>query len=420
MRDYVRISLETHLFFARIMKEHSLFLQAGFVAKDAEWIQRAEFFRVQFEDLLRRTVQISNRMISENVLKSEELVTCFTVDAERRTSALSGIPIDSRIAMAEKNLECGCDFEVTREMVQMVHRLNERAVWLLNGLIDFKERILRAVKECRMFTTNYPLLVDHILREAKLYRETVEGLMQNQRVCFRNLQNQEEFWNCIMMEHALFIRGLLDPCEAELIDTADEFAKDFQRLLERARRQDCRASEMQCRDCCDNETREADRRERNDERRERNEERRERNDERCGCNDERRERNEDRRERNNECCDCKNHMDERRMNNARMDERRMNEMRMNERRMNEAREAERRMNENRMAEHCERNTRERSLQEITLEKTIELRDFKAAGTQGLLNCQIQSIILPLLADHVLREANHYIRILEHGYQWQEG
>ena len=378
MRDYVRISLETHLFFARIMKEHSLFLQAGFVAKDAEWIQRAEFFRVQFEDLLRRTVQMSNRMISENVLKSEELVTCFTVDAERRTSALSGIPIDSRIAMAEKNLECGCDFEVTREMVQMVHRLNERAVWLLNGLIDFKERILREVNACRMFTTNYPLLVDHILREAKLYRETVEGLMQNQRVCFRNLQNQEEFWNCIMMEHALFIRGLLDPCEAELIDTADEFAKDFHRLIERARRQDCRASEMQCRDCCDNETRETERRERSEERRERNEERRERNDERCGCNE----------------------------------DRRMNEMRMNERRMNETREAERRERNNRPAE--------RSLQEITLEKTIELRDFKAAGTQGLLNCQIQSIILPLLADHVLREANHYIRILEHGYQWQEG
>lgn len=60
MQDYVRISLETHLFFARIMKEHSLFLQAGFVGKDRGWIRRADFFRHEFENLLRQTVWISD------------------------------------------------------------------------------------------------------------------------------------------------------------------------------------------------------------------------------------------------------------------------------------------------------------------------------------------------------------------------
>ena len=35
-----------------------------------------------------------------------------------------------------------------------------------------------------------------------------------------------------MMEHALFIRGLLDPGEDALITTADGFAADYRRLLE--------------------------------------------------------------------------------------------------------------------------------------------------------------------------------------------
>ena len=48
----------------------------------------------------------------------------------------------------------------------------------------------------------------------------------------------------------------------------------------------------------------------------------------------------------------------------------------------------------------------------TLAETLKYREFKAAGAEGILNCKIASIILPLLADHVLREANHYIRILE--------
>ncbi len=44
--------------------------------------------------------------------------------------------------------------------------------------------------------------------------------------------------------------------------------------------------------------------------------------------------------------------------------------------------------------------------------TQKLRDFKQAGVEGIEACKIRALILPLLADHVLREANHYIRILE--------
>ena len=84
MENYISISLETHLFFARIMKEHALFLQAGFPCKDAAWIQKAEFYRKQFEELLKRTVEISNEKIRGSVLKSQELVTDYTIPAEKK------------------------------------------------------------------------------------------------------------------------------------------------------------------------------------------------------------------------------------------------------------------------------------------------------------------------------------------------
>jgi hypothetical protein len=50
--------------------------------------------------------------------------------------------------------------------------------------------------------------------------------------------------------------------------------------------------------------------------------------------------------------------------------------------------------------------------EASLRATRNIRDFKATGTEGLLECKIKSIILPLLADHTLREANHYLRLLK--------
>lgn len=40
-----------------------------------------------------------------------------------------------------------------------------------------------------------------------------------------------------------------------------------------------------------------------------------------------------------------------------------------------------------------------------------ISNFKAQGTSGILSCKIRSVIAPLLADHVLRESNYYLRIL---------
>lgn len=200
--------------------------------------------------------------------------------------------------MLEQNLQAGCGLSKNRALNRAVFRINQRALRLLDGLIAFKESILSEVSSGGLFTMNYPLLIRHITREARLYRDTIEKLQQNKCDSYESLYETENFWNQIMMEHALFIRGLLDPSEAALIDTADDFAADYQKLLELAKQQDCRANS--------------------------------------------------------------------------------------------------------------------SLTEMSLAETIKYREFKAAGAEGILENKIVSIILPLLADHVLREANHYIRILETG------
>ncbi len=295
MREYVILSLETHLFFGRIMKEHSLFLLAGFPAKETEFIQRADQFREEFEDGLRRTVKLADGIVSKSVLNSGEIVTEFTKKAECQTKNLTGIPIDIKITEAEERICAGSRVTVNREIVSRVRMLNRQILRSLNGLIAFKEEILREVRRCRLYTANYPLLIEHILREAKLYRQIISNLERRGRISSPDLRSLELFWNQIMMEHAQFIQGLLDPTECELMETANGFAKDYCRLLEEAKEQDQKA-----------------------------------------------------------------------------------------------------MN---------------ALTSKTLQTTKQYQKFKTAGTEGITGCEIRSVILPLLADHVLREANHYLRIL---------
>ena len=46
--DYVRLSLELHLFFDRIMKEHSFFLETAFMEKDKDLKELQMTFKKAF------------------------------------------------------------------------------------------------------------------------------------------------------------------------------------------------------------------------------------------------------------------------------------------------------------------------------------------------------------------------------------
>lgn len=63
-----------------------------------------------------------------------------------------------------------------------------------------------------------------------------------------------------------------------------------------------------------------------------------------------------------------------------------------------------------LVEKCIQTAEERMLSEST-EAVINIRSYKMSATVRLLDCEIRSVIPPLLADHVLREANHYLRLL---------
>ena len=292
MSSYVEKSLELHLFFGRIMKEHSLFLRASFTPADPSFSQKAERFLKEFEAVLSEAVRLSDGVVRAEVLNSGEVVTEFTMLAENQTECFTAIPIDRCITERELRL-CPGKQDCSRQLRESVRCLNRTALNLLDGLISFKETVLRRVLQGKMFTLNYPLLIEHIIREAKLYRQYLQILERDGELPDRLVRDNECFWNQIMMEHAEFIRGLLDPSEEELLETANGFAEEYCKLLETCRNSHSRTV---CRDA--------------------------------------------------------------------------------------------------------------------LAQTRKFRDFKAAGTQGIQQNKIRSIILPLLADHVLREANHYLRLLE--------
>jgi len=298
--EFIQQSLELHLFFARIMKEHSFFLEVGFTPKNSNYIDQADAFRMEFDILLADTISLSNGVVSNDVLQSGEVVTPFTLKAEMASAYFTGVKIPINFTKLEDGL-MGNTLSRNNPMrlEQRVVILNNRAMELIKGLAQFKTMLLSEVMSCKIFTSNFPLLIDHILREAKFYFQLVQRLQNREEIDLeREAYEQETFWNRIMAEHSKFIRGLLDPTEDELMNAANNFGNEFDKLT----------------------------------------------------------------------VEAKEAMD-----------------------------------------------KSMSISKVTddsLKATTEISKFKAQATQGLIECKIKSIIIPLLGDHTLREANHYLRLLK--------
>lgn len=289
--EYIRLSLELHLFFDRIMKEHSLFLEASFTEKDNDLKKVARDFQEVFSNVLNQVIDLADGNVSNSILTANEIVTKNTLNAEAITSNLTGGAIDSNITKRELALRSGT-INVTNELINSINSINLQTLPLINNLISFKNDVLNSVLSCEMYTTNYPLLITHIMNEAKMYYSLLEKIENRSIFTKKELYEQELFWNNIMKEHAEFIRGLLDPSEEELILTSDRYAEEYKRII------------------------------------------------------------------------------------------------------------------------ASFSNNPKYLTSVSLNETINFRNFKVAGEECILNCKIKSIIIPLLADHVVREANRFIRILE--------
>lgn len=288
--DYINLSLQTHLFFDRIMKEHSLFLELSLPEKNKDLKQKAHEFQNQFEKILEKIVYLSNGNISNLLIESGEFVTKNTLDAENMTNHFFGDQINTHITNQELNLQSGV-VNIDRRMIGEISKINQETLPMIQDIIHFQNDILSKVLSCQIYSTNYPSLIQHIINEAKVYYDILSRIDRGQELSGHNQYEQEYFWNTIMKEHAEFIRGLLDPSEKDLILTADKFAEEYQMIMKRY------------------------------------------------------------------------------VNNPAY------------------------------------------FTSASLKETANFQNFQIVGEEGILNCRIKSIIIPLLSDHLLREANYYLNIL---------
>lgn len=121
--------------------------------------------------------------------------------------------------------------------INLDSRLMQEVAAAVSDLIDFKSRVLRMQLQCEISTSLFPLLVDHIRREAVRFLELLQQSGSTQPAAYYPVRLIQElvFWLRIMGEHIDFIRHLLDPSERELIAVLETIRDRFDSVLDTAR-----------------------------------------------------------------------------------------------------------------------------------------------------------------------------------------
>mgnify|MGYP000958307022 CR=1 FL=1 len=169
-------SLRQNRFWTQIMAEHSLFMGQGLPCNEMELINEA--------------MQLENMFLN---LK----------------------------AMADQT-------PATREAVL---NLNNQVIQALEQIINFKSNLLRRMITCNIGGFNYPLLIDHIRREAIRFRANLLKLNNGINTPLAEYALEEEiFWLRIMGDHTWFIAHLLDPSERMMVINVGKMADGLETL----------------------------------------------------------------------------------------------------------------------------------------------------------------------------------------------
>lgn len=235
--ELIRKSLELHLFSLRIMKQQAFFLRLGFMPKDKRLMQEADALRFECDKLLSEVISLSMGVISSEAVKSGAISTPYTLQTEMKSVYFTGVSINTNITKAEQGLRGGIMKSSSPMLEKQVSRINNNAINLITNLITFASKVLSDSLSCKIFISNYPFYLGHIIEESKFYLKAAQNLQKCKDISIKlPVYKQILFWNKVMENQTIIIYHLLDPSERELIAGAESFIEEFNSLTDQLKR----------------------------------------------------------------------------------------------------------------------------------------------------------------------------------------
>lgn len=223
-------SLVNHLYFAGTIRSFCSTIGLTFFKNNQDYIDKAISLGYKATDIINKAIFYMDKELANIVLESDVYITPYTKELDLLTEKLFNINLFIVTDKDTNILKTRGKVDYNDETMKKIDDLNKESLVLINDFKEFCSDIKTKLDTGELFSYSYPDFFNYMYDEISVYGRDIERILSKKDYTKFYLTEFTYYFNELLRESALYIRGFLDTKEGDIFDMASYYINAFSNL----------------------------------------------------------------------------------------------------------------------------------------------------------------------------------------------
>ncbi len=229
-QDIFEQSLYNHIYFAESIRSFCSTIGLTFFKNNSDYIDKAIALGYRASDIINKTLLLMNKELAKEVLDNDIYITKYTKDISLLTQKLFEISLVIQIDKDIQILNTREEVVFNDETMKKINDLNNECLGLINNFKEFCQEIRMKLDSGELFSYLYPDFFNYMYDEISVYGRDIERILSKKDYTDFYVSEYTYYFNELLRESALYIRGFLDTKEGDIFDMSSFYINAFANL----------------------------------------------------------------------------------------------------------------------------------------------------------------------------------------------
>lgn len=232
-KDIYEQSLVNHIYFAGSIRSFCTTIGLTFFKNNQDYIDRAVALGYRATDIINKAILYMNKELANAVITNDVYITPYTKELDLLTQKLFDISLVIAVDKDLQILKTRGEVVYNSEMMEKIDSLNKEAKSLIDDFKAFCSEIKTKLDSQELFSYSYPDFFNYMYEEIAVYGRDIDRIMSKKDYTEFYLNEFAYYFNELLRESALYIRGFLDTIDQDVFDMASFYVNAFANLTEK-------------------------------------------------------------------------------------------------------------------------------------------------------------------------------------------
>ena len=225
-------SLVNHIYYAGTIRSFCSTIGLTFFKNNQDYIDRAISLGYRATDIINKALLYLDKNLAKIILDNDVYITKYTKELDLLTEKLFDI---SLIIGVDKDIEILKNRDTVNydNVIGKIELLNNESLLLINDFKEYCSEVKTKIDNGELFSYLYPDFFNYMYDEISVYGRDIERIISKKDYTKFYLEEYVYYFNELLRESALYIRGFLDTREQDIFDMASYYINAFANLTEK-------------------------------------------------------------------------------------------------------------------------------------------------------------------------------------------